>query len=440
MIHDNYGVNSLGHLTVGGVDTVELAKEYKTPLYVVDEDKIRERCRVYLSAMKKHFGSDSLPFYASKALSCLGVYGIIKSEGLGVDIVSPGELYTALSAGLDPRYMCFHGNNKTDEDIEYGLESGVGYFVSDSVEELTCLSRAALLFGKVQDVLLRITPGIDPHTFKAVVTGNVDSKFGFPIKTGAAKKAVELALSLPGIRLCGLHCHIGSQIFDPEPFVDAVRIMTAFMADMKRDYGYTAEILNLGGGFGVRYTENSPDIDVASHIAIVANELKACCKAHGLTLPRVFMEPGRGIVASAGITLYTAGTFKTIEGFRSYLSVDGGMPDNPRYALYNSEYTFYVANKMNAPLDTECTVCGRCCESGDLLGEGVIMQRAERGDIIAVTVTGAYNYSMASNYNRIPRPAMVFVSGGMHRLAVRRESFEDLCKNERLISCSYQEC
>lgn len=437
MLHDCYGINSENHLCIGGVDTVTLAKEYGTPLYVLDEDKIRERCRVYLNAMRKYFSSDSLPFYASKALSFLGIYKIIQSEGLGTDIVSPGELYTALEAGFDPEYMCFHGNNKTDADIEYGVSSGVGYFVCDSVEELVSLSRIAAEHGTVQKILLRITPGIDPHTFKAVVTGNVDSKFGFPIKTGAAASAVEYALGLSGVRLCGFHCHIGSQIFDVEPFTDAARIMVDFIADMKERFGFEADILNLGGGFGVRYTENMPDSDIEANIKKLAEVLDGCCLARGVRKPRIFMEPGRGIVAAAGLTLYTAGTFKTIDGFRSYLSVDGGMPDNPRYALYSSEYTFCVANKMDLPRDTECTVAGRCCESGDLLGEGVLMQRAERGDIIATLVTGAYNYSMASNYNRIPRPAIVTVKGGEHRLAVRRETYEDLCRNERLEICTH---
>lgn len=430
MIHENYGINKNGHFTVCGADTVELAAKYGTPLYVLDEDNVRTQCRIYKSAMEKYFPSGSMPFFASKALSYVGIYRIIADEGLGTDLVSPGELYTAQKAGFPLQNTCFHGNNKTDNDIEYGVKSGVGYFVVDSTEELLALNGIALKLGKVQKILLRLSPGIDPHTFEAVKTGRVDSKFGSPIATGAAERIVKEALSLDGVKLCGYHCHIGSQIFEPEPFCDAAKIMIQFSLDMKEKYGFEAEIINLGGGFGVSYYEEQKDPDIEGNIREIADVINGFCAEKNIKVPVIFMEPGRSIVGAAGVTLYTVGSVKEIPGFRSYVSIDGGMPDNPRYALYASRYTALIANKADEPCTEEYTVAGRCCESGDLIGEGMRMQKAERGDILAVLVTGAYNYSMASHYNRIPKPPIVTVSGGKDTLAVKRESYEDLTKNE----------
>ncbi len=430
MLHDNYGINKNGRFTVCGADTVKLAAKYGTPLYVLDEDKVRRQCRIYKSAMEKYFPTGSMPFFASKALSYVGIYRIIADEGLGTDLVSPGELFTAAKAGFPLQNTCFHGNNKTDSDIEYGVKSGVGYFVVDSTEELHALSRIAAELGVEQKILLRITPGIDPHTFEAVKTGRIDSKFGSPIATGAAEQIVKEALSLKGVKLCGYHCHIGSQIFESDPFCRAAKIMMKFSLQMKNKYGFETEIINLGGGFGVSYHEEQTDPDIEGNIKEIADVIKAFCKNNGAKFPVIFMEPGRSIVGAAGVTLYTVGSVKEIPGFRIYVSVDGGMPDNPRYALYRSVYTTLIANKASEPCTEEYTVAGRCCESGDLIGEGMRMQKAERGDILAVLVTGAYNYSMASNYNRIPRAPIVTVSKGRAKLAVRRESYKDLTKNE----------
>ncbi|MBO4422769.1 MAG: diaminopimelate decarboxylase [Clostridia bacterium] len=430
MIHNNYGTNEKGHLTVCGADAVGLAEKYGTPLYVLDEDKVREQCRIYKTAMEKYFPSGSMPFFASKALSYVGIYRIIADEGLGTDLVSPGELYTAAKAGFPLQNTCFHGNNKTDADIEYGVRSGVGYFAVDSTEELHALSEIALRLGKVQKILLRLSPGIDPHTFEAVKTGRVDSKFGSPIATGAAEQIVKEALSLDGVKLCGYHCHIGSQIFESDPFCRAAEIMMRFSLQMKEKYGYEAGIINLGGGFGVSYHDGQKDPDIEGNIKEIADVINGFCAEKNIKVPVIFMEPGRSIVGAAGVTVYTVGSVKNIPGFRSYVSVDGGMPDNPRYALYSSIYTALIANKADQPCTEEYTVAGRCCESGDLIGERMRMQRAERGDKLAVLVTGAYNYSMASHYNRIPKPPIVTVSGGKDTLAVRRESYEDLTKNE----------
>ncbi len=430
MLHDNYTVGENGHLFVGGCDTVSLARKYGTPLYVIDEDKVRRSMRKFREIMQKYFPAGSRVLYASKALSYVDIYRVAASEGLGADVVSSGEIYTALKGGLPGSAMYFHGNNKTDEDIEYALGAGVGTFVADCREELEYLDAAARRIGKKQDVLLRITPGIDPHTHKKVVTGSVDSKFGTPIETGQAYELVRFALGLKNITLRGFHSHIGSQIFDSGPFSDAAEIMMRFIADLPGKLGYTAEYLNLGGGYGVTYTEDRADLDADRVLREISEKLTGLAGEFGIEVPKIIIEPGRALVAAAGVTLYTVGSVKNIPGYRTYVSIDGGMPDNPRYALYQSDYTALIASKAAEPASQRVTIAGRCCESGDLIQENAPLQSCRRGDILAVLVTGAYNYSMASNYNRIPRPAMVSVSGGKDRLVVRRESFEDLVRNE----------
>lgn len=427
MLYSNLSVNNKGHLEIAGHDTVELAAKYGTALYVMDEDKLRENCRVYVDSMKKYFGEDSMPLYASKALCFTEIYRIVSECGMGTDIVSSGELYTAIKAGFPLEKAYFHGNNKTDADIEYAIENGIGYFIVDNEEELCAVDRIASSHGINQKILLRITPGIDPHTHKAVVTGNVDSKFGSPIETGRAFEITAMALSKKNVTLEGFHCHIGSQIFECDPFCDAADIMIKFIADVKEKFGFAAKTLNLGGGFGVRYIEEDPQIDIEKNIADVASHIKNRCAELSVEMPKILMEPGRSIVADCCITLYTVGSVKEIKGFKNYVSVDGGMPDNPRYALYASSYTVLVASKADKAADFKCSIAGRCCESGDLIQENVMIARPERGDILAVLTTGAYNYSMASNYNRIPRPALVLVGKNGDRVAIKRESFEDLC-------------
>lgn len=427
MLYSNLSVNNKGHLEIAGHDTVELAAKYGTALYVMDEDKLRENCRVYVDSMKKYFGEDSMPLYASKALCFTEIYRIVSSCGMGTDIVSSGELYTAIKAGFPLEKAYFHGNNKTDADIEYAIENSIGYFIVDNEEELCAVDRIASSHGINQKILLRITPGIDPHTHKAIVTGNVDSKFGSPIETGRAFEITDMALSKKNITLEGFHCHIGSQIFECDPFCDAADIMIKFIADVKEKFGFAAKTLNLGGGFGVRYIEEDPQIDIEKNIADVASHIKNRCAELSVEMPKILMEPGRSIVADCCITLYTVGSVKEIKGFKNYVSVDGGMPDNPRYALYASSYTVLVASKADKAADFKCSIAGRCCESGDLIQENVMIARPERGDILAVLTTGAYNYSMASNYNRIPRPALVLVGKNGDRVAIKRESFEDLC-------------
>lgn len=430
MICDNLSIDARGHLCFAGHDTVALAAKYGTPLYLLDEDRIREKCRIYLTAMRREFGESALPLFAGKSLCVKDIYRIMREEGMGIDLVSGGEIFTAASAGFPMEKAYFHGNNKTDADIAFAIDKGVGYFVCDNEEELFAIEREAARRNMVQKILIRVTPGIDPHTHKAINTGKVDSKFGVAIETGQAQNLIKLSLEQSHIKTCGFHCHIGSQIFETKPFTDAVDIMITFIADMKKTLGYTADVLNLGGGMGVRYLESHPMIDYDKNISEIASHMRKACQMHAIPMPSVLMEPGRSIVADAGLTLYTVGTLKTIPGFRNYVSIDGGMTDNPRYALYQSPYTVVLANRMNDSMDTVCTIAGRCCESGDLIQEGTPLPKPERGDILAVMTTGAYNYAMASNYNRIPRPAMVMLCAGKDKLIVRRESYEDLIRNE----------
>ena len=427
MLHDNLSVNGEGHLCFAGADTVSMAGKYGTALYLVDEDRIRQNIRVYVNAMKRYFGNGSMPLFASKSLCFTEIYRIVASEGIGTDIVSPGELYTAARAGFPMERAYFHGNNKTDADIALAIDKGIGYFVADNAEEIDAIDRMAAERGIVQKILLRLSPGIDPHTHAKISTGSVDSKFGTAIETGQATELCRYILDKKSISLEGFHCHIGSQIFECDPFCDAADIMLEFIASVKRELGFETRILNLGGGFGVRYVESDPHIDYAENIRLISEHIDAKTDSLGIRKPTILMEPGRSIVANAGLTLYTVGSVKQITGYKNYVSIDGGMPDNPRYALYQSQYTILNAGRADAEADLECTVAGRCCESGDLIAEGVSIARPVRGDILAVLVTGAYNYSMASNYNKLPRPPVVILRGGEDRLAVRRETFDDLC-------------
>ncbi|MCI8610719.1 MAG: diaminopimelate decarboxylase [Clostridiales bacterium] len=430
MLHKNLSINEAGHLTLAGMDTVELAKKYGTPLYLMDENRIRENCRTYIDAMRKYMGEGSRPIFASKACCFKRMYAIIAEMGMGTDIVSPGELYTANAAGFPMEKAFFHGNNKTDADIEYAINVGIGYFIVDNREELEAVNACALRHGIRQKILLRLTPGIDPHTQKKISTGKVDSKFGTAIETGQALELCKYALSLTGVELEGFHCHIGSQIFDYYPFRDAAEIMLRFIRTLLDTCGHEIRILNLGGGFGVRYVERDPVVDYESNIRGLAGEIQRICSELSIRQPDILMEPGRSIVADSGMTLYTVGSTKTITGYKSYVSVDGGMTDNIRYALYESDYTALLANRPADTADFCATIAGRCCESGDIIQEDVMLPRPMRGDTLAVLVTGAYNYSMASNYNRIPRPPVVMVRDGEDYVAVRKESYEDLCRND----------
>lgn len=426
MLHANLAVNEQGHLTIGGLDALDLAREFGTPAYILDEDMVRENCRIYRRALEQNFGGGSMPLYASKALCFTAMYHIARAEGLGIDCVSAASFTPPKTPASRRNGSTFTATTKPTATWSTRWTWAWGRLVVDNEDELRALSSMAVSRGVKQKILLRITPGIDPHTHRAISTGNVDSKFGRAIATGQAKAIVAEALSLPGINLTGLHCHIGSQIFEIDPFVDAAGIMTAFIAELKRELDFDCLELNLGGGLGVRYTEFDPVIDYADAIARMAVVIRRLCGENGVPLPKILLEPGRSLVAAAGTTLYTVGSVKEIPGFKRYISVDGGMPDNPRYALYQSRYTALIANRAAEEKSITATIAGRCCESGDLIGEDMPIQPAKRGDILAVLSTGAYNYSMASNYNRIPRPPVVLVSHGEAKVAVRRETYADL--------------
>ena len=416
-----------GVLHFAGQNTADLAAKYGTPLYLMDENRIRNRVAVYRDTLSECFEGKGHLLYASKACSFKRMYAIMAEEGVGVDVVSSGEIATAYKAGFPMERACFHSNNKTDADIAYAMDCGVGTFVVDHPEELTAIDAIAGEKGMVQPVMLRITPGIDCHTYEAVNTGKVDSKFGSAIVTGDASRITAQALALPNVTLCGFHCHIGSQLFDSAVYLATVDVMVAFLKEMRDTYGYTADKLDIGGGYGVRYVAADPVIDIAANIREVAAYLKDKVAEVGIEMPHVYMEPGRSIVADAGMTLYTVGAVKKIEGYKNYVSVDGGMTDNPRFALYGSEYTVLPAARMAASREMIADVVGRCCESGDIIQPDVAMPAdLVRGDLVAVLTTGAYNYSMASNYNRIPRPPVVMLRGGDSTVAVRRETLEDI--------------
>lgn len=429
-VSENLGVNEKGNLTVGGIDTVDIAAQYGTPLYVMDEQVVRNACRRFKESIDKYYGGKGLVCYASKAFSCLEMCRIIASEGIGLDVVSLGELYTAVKSGFDCSKIGFHGNNKTPEELEYAVEVGVGHIVVDNISELYMLEEIAKAKNAKPSIMFRIKPGIDAHTHDFVKTGQIDSKFGFALETGEAFEAVKQAVACENVELSGLHCHIGSQIFDIAPFEEAARVMLTFIAKIKDELGYTVKELNLGGGFGIKYLNEHDPSPFETYMERVSKVVKSECERLGIEQPAILIEPGRSIAAPAGITLYTVGARKEIPNIRTYVSIDGGMCDNPRYILYGSEYEAIVANKASEERTDRVTIAGRCCESGDLIGENMPLQYAESGDIIAVCATGAYNYSMSSNYNRVQKPAVVFINNGESRIAVKRETLDDIIRND----------
>lgn len=429
-VSENLSVNQKGHLTAGGIDTVELAKKYGTPLYVMDEQLIRKSCRSFKSSIDKFYGGNGLVCYASKAFCCKEMCRIMKEEGIGLDVVSIGELYTAVKSGFDCDKICFHGNNKTNEELEFAVENNIGHIIVDNISELERLSAIAKAKGVTAKIMFRIKPGIDAHTHNFVKTGQIDSKFGFALETGEAFDAVKKAVESENIILRGLHCHIGSQIFDIEPFESASEVMLKFIAKIKNELGFEIKELNLGGGFGIKYLESHDPVPYETYMERVSETVHKCCKELEINLPFILIEPGRSIAGPAGITLYTVGARKEIPNIRTYVSIDGGMCDNPRYILYQSEYEAIVANKASQPRDEKVTIAGKCCESGDLIGENMPLQHAESGDIIAVCATGAYNYSMSSNYNRIPKPPVVFINNGESRIVIKKETLDDIIRND----------
>ena len=419
-----------GHLYVEGCDTIALAQKYGTPLYVMNENLIRRNCKRYTSFISENFNKGSFPCYASKALSCLEIYRIMAEEKMGVDVASGGELYTALKAEFPAERIFFHGNNKTYDELKMAVECGVGRIIVDNLTELHNLQKIATEAHKYVKIGLRIKPGIEAHTHDYIRTGQIDSKFGFSIENGEAMQAVKEALLCENLELCQLHCHIGSQIFDTQPFCDATKVMLEFFVTIHKETGLWIKELNLGGGLGASYTDTDSPLEIEEYLTPVAKTLKDVCDEFRIPEPEFHIEPGRSIVGEAGTTLYTLGNVKEIKGIRTYISVDGGMSDNIRYALYKAEYTVLNASKSQGETIDNATLAGKCCESGDLIQENISIVNPEVGDIIAVLTTGAYNYSMASNYNRILRPAMVMVKDGRSRVVIQRESYEDLLNND----------
>ena len=421
--------NDNGMLTIGGVRADELVKEYSTPLYVLDEDTVRNNIRNFKKSLDENY-EKGMVLYASKALNCLELCRIANDEEIGLDCVSAGEIYTALTAGFPAERIYFHGNNKTEDELEYAIDNNIGVIIVDNYYELDAIEEIAKQKKKTVKVMFRIKPGIDAHTHDFIRTGQIDSKFGFALENGEAYNAVKSTLDKENLKLIGLHCHIGSQIFDDRPFMEAARVMMKFYKKIKDEFSLELDQLNLGGGFAIKYLETDEHIGYDTYMKEVATIINDYCKENALKVPMILIEPGRSVVGAAGITLYKCGSIKEIKHIRNYVAIDGGMGDNPRYALYESDYEVLIANKLNEPADYKATVAGKCCESGDLIQENVVMPKPEKGDIVAVLSTGAYNYSMASNYNRIPRPAMVMVKDKKSRVIIKRETFEDLVRND----------
>ncbi len=430
---ENPDIDKNGHLRLGGCDAAELARQFGTPLYVMEEDVIRGVCREYMKAISGYRGGAKV-LYAGKAFMTTAMCALISSEGLGLDVVSSGEIRTAMNAGFDLKKAYLHGNNKTPEDLKLALEAGVGRVVIDSFAEIKLLSKIAEDHGKVQDVSVRIKPGIEAHTHKYIKTGQLDSKFGFGAADGQGMEAIKEILAEPSLNLIGIHCHIGSQIFEIQPYRDAVKVMLMFLKSVKQETGFSLTEINLGGGYGVHYLKSDKPFRPEEYVKAMIEETESVCERENIPLPVFAIEPGRSIVGEAGTTLYTVGDIKHIPNIRTYVSVDGGMADNPRPALYQAKYTCALAGKMNLPDSTIVSIAGRTCESGDMLIWDAALPEAEAGDILAVFTTGAYHYSMASNYNMLPHPAVVLVRNGKAELMVARQSYEDLIRNDKVPS------
>ncbi|WP_138753447.1 diaminopimelate decarboxylase [Paenibacillus sinopodophylli] len=428
-LHGTSKINTKGHLEIGGCDVADLAAQFGTPLYIVDEALVRQRASEYVEAFK----ASGLRFqvaYASKAFSVMAMCAIAEQEGLSLDVVSDGELYTAMQAGFPAERIHFHGNNKTPEEINMALDAGIGCFVVDNFMELQLLNALAGDKGKKVNILLRITPGVEAHTHDYISTGQQDSKFGFDLGNGAAKQAIQEALALPNLVILGVHSHIGSQIFEVEGFRMAVDKVADFAVAIRNELDLTFKVINLGGGFGIRYVEGDTPLPISEYVAAITGAIITNFTNAEFPLPEIWVEPGRSMVGDAGTTLYTVGTSKNIPGVRKYIAVDGGMTDNPRPALYQSKYEAVLANRANDAAQETVSIAGKCCESGDMLIWDLELPKAENGDLLAVFCTGAYNYAMASNYNRIRRPAVVFVKDGQADLAVKRESLENIVCND----------
>ncbi len=423
-------INEKGHLTISGCDTVELKEQYGTPLYVIDENLVRNKCREFISAMNKYLPGGHV-MYASKALNTKAILKIVTDEGLGVDVVSGGELYTALSAGVSASKIELHGNSKTEEELSMAVENQINSIIADGFDELKVIEQICQRLNKTIDVSIRLRPNIDVHAHSAVQTAKMDCKFGFGLSDGQAIKAAEYIVNSKYMDLKSIHCHIGSQIFDEQPFEELCKHFVDFACEIRKKTGHTLKEFNCGGGFGVIYNEKDTPKPFECFIKLISEKLNHFCTEKDFPMPVVTIEPGRSVIGEAGTTLYTVNGNKEIEGVRTYCMCDGGMFENIRTALYGAEYTAVCASKMNEKHIKKVSIAGKCCESGDMITWDTPMPESlTRGDVVAVLTTGAYNYSMASNYNRNAVPAMVAVKNGESHLIVKRQSYEYVAMND----------
>ncbi|WP_242214014.1 diaminopimelate decarboxylase [Bacillus cereus group sp. BfR-BA-01383] len=430
-LHGTSRINGQGHLEIGGCDTTQLAKQYGTPLYVYDEESIRRKCRAFHRAFKES-GFSYQVAYASKAFLCMEMCRVAREENMSLDVVSGGELYTALQAGFPASRIHFHGNNKTEEEMIMALQANIGCFVVDNFLELEILHDLAVQHGKFVNILIRVTPGVEAHTHEYITTGQEDSKFGFGVSNGQAMQAIELALQKSNYNVLGIHSHIGSQIFETAGFVRAIEVLRQFLEEVREQTNYVVKVLNVGGGFGIRYTDSDTPLTLETYVRAVTSAVREQFTVCNYPLPEIWVEPGRSIVGDAGTTLYTVGAVKDIPGIRKYVSVDGGMTDNLRPALYNARYEAMLANRGNDANEELVSVAGKCCESGDMLIWDIHLPKVASSDLLAISCTGAYGYSMANNYNRIRRPAVVFAKGGTSQIVVERETYENIIGNDRI--------
>lgn len=425
-------INTNGHLEIGGVDCTDLVTEYNTPLYLIDEQHLENMCKSFSSSLKKYYPKGKI-FYASKAFCCKYVYSILKKYDMGADAVSLGEMYTALSSNFSLDNIILHGNNKSFEELDYAVKNKAKYIVLDSESELYTLDYICSRENSIQEVLIRVNPGVEAHTHHYIQTANADSKFGFSLSNNDADKFIKKVLNCKNVKLVGLHCHIGSQIFENKSFLIALNKMCDYYNYLKKTFNISLSVFDLGGGFGIYYKNPDPKlkpIDYENQVKSICERLIELCKEYKLDLPYLILEPGRSIIGEAGITLYKAGSIKKITGIKDYIAINGGMFENPRYALYQAQYTVLAATKMNLTPMHKYSIAGKCCESGDLIAEDVMLPEINSGDIIAVLSTGAYNYSMASNYNRNLIPPIVAVKNGKSKIIVKGQTLEDLVKND----------
>lgn len=414
-----------GQLTVGGIEATKLAKQYGTPLYVLDVSRVQKTAKAYVDILSREY-PDFTVCYASKAFCCMGIYSLLAPLGVGADVVSGGELYTAINGGMSPEKIYFHGNNKTESEIVYALECGVECFVVDSLRELELISAHA---QKPQNVLVRVNPGVEAHTHRFIQTTTPDSKFGFSIADGTAESVILSITNYKNVHFAGIACHIGSQIFEKQSFEIAIDKMTDFIVRLN-SLGVEVERLDLGGGFGIHYIEQDKPLTPEQYMTNSARYLKSAVTSRGIKPPRLIVEPGRSIVGEAGITLYTVGAIKTIKGLKTYAAVDGGMWDNPRVSLYDAEYTAVVADRADEIGNCVYTIAGKCCESGDILIKDIKLPELKTGDVLAVLSTGAYHYSMASNYNRNAVPPVIAVKDGKSAYMVKPQTYDDIIRND----------